>query len=106
MGHAEWGTGCTERKGCGVAKVRENRLDSVGWTFWLVVFVLLAGPFIWWAWQYRYESDSRGIPVILGLVASALVAGILSSAVNYVLQRRAMQRQKAERKQQKKRKNG
>lgn len=75
-----------------------KHIDSVGWIFWLVCFVLFSAPCIYWAWQQKYESTPWGTPIIIGMVAGAIIAGMFSSAVNWVLQRRARNRQLAERK--------
>lgn len=81
-----------------------KQLDSVGWTFWLVMFAVFSVPFSYWAWQQKYESTSWATPIVIGMVGGAIASGVLSSAVNWVLQRRARNRQNATRKARKKRK--
>jgi uncharacterized protein (DUF2062 family) len=66
--------------------------DSVGWVFWFVMLAIFSGPFIYWAWQQKYESTPWATPIILGLIGGAIVAGVVSSAVNGVLQYRARHR--------------
>lgn len=71
---------------------REKYWDSVGWTFWLVTFAIFCVPCIYWAWQQKYESTAWATPIIIGMVGAAIAAGVLSSAVNWVLQYRARHR--------------
>lgn len=58
----------------------------VGWGFWLIAFAVLAGPCVYAFYLIAYE-DRRGtlLPWVLGGSAAALIAGVLSSLVNTLL---------------------
>lgn len=75
-----------------------ERFEAAGWTFWLVVFGLLAGPCVYLAWTVTEEEALAPLRVGAGAVLAALGAGVVSWAVNSVLQRRARKRRAAQRK--------
>ena len=79
-----------------------NDLDYVGWKFWFVIFVLIAVPGVYFSFQLVTERTTFFVPVAMGGIAAAIVAGVLSWAVNAVLQSRAKRRQLAARKKAKK----
>lgn len=83
---------------------QDRRLESVGWVFWLVMFAVFVGPLSYLAWQQKYESTAWGVPIIIGMVGAAIVSGVLSSAVNWVLQYRTRNRHKEMRKAARKKK--
>jgi len=78
--------------------------DAAGWLFWTVVFLLALGPCLYGSWHLVYDDASRWIPLSMGFVFAALIAGFLSWAVNAVLQRRVKKRRLSERKKAKKQK--
>jgi hypothetical protein len=78
--------------------------DSVGWVFWTVMFVIFSGPLIYWSWNQKYESTPLVTPIILGMIGGAILSGVMSAAVNGVLQYRARNRHKVVRKTAKKHK--
>jgi len=72
--------------------------DAVGWIFWLIVFAVLLGPGIWVSWKVVYRSVSPLYPVGMGAVSAALGSGLVSWAVNAVIQTRQKKRRIAEKK--------
>ncbi len=66
---------------------KPKKLDSVGWGFWLICFVLLYGPCWYLGYHYSYDDRRNGLlPWAVGFTLAAFGAGLLSFAVNYVLQ--------------------
>jgi hypothetical protein len=80
------------------------KFDAAGWVFWLIVFVLLAGPCIFGIWKIVYATANRSIPIVTGLIVAAIGAGFISWAVNAVVQRRQKQQRIARRKKTRKQK--
>lgn len=79
--------------------VASARRDSVGWTFWLVTFAILAVPCWFFSYQSVYESDKDGfIPYVMAGALAALGAGLLSYAVNLYYRVRTESEKKAARK--------
>jgi len=85
-----------------VAKKKGYEFDAAGWVFWLVVFGLLLGPGIYGSKQIMYEDTPWMQWVGGGVVVAALGAGIISWAVNSVVQRRRKRLRLAEKKRAKK----
>lgn len=83
-------------------KKRSFEFDAAGWGFWVIVFFVLVGPAIYGSWHVVTERASRGIPVGMGLVGAALGAGLVSWAVNAVLQFKRKKEKLAERRKSKK----
>ncbi len=69
-----------------MAKKETVRTYSVGWLFWLITMGIFAGPAIYVCFKIVVEGTFFMVPVGFGLIAAALAAGILSWAVNAVLQ--------------------
>jgi TRAP-type C4-dicarboxylate transport system permease small subunit len=86
-----------------VAKEERWKFDAAGWTFWLVIFLILVGPSVYGAWKIVYSSASRTVPISAGIVFAAIGAGFISWTVNAVIQRKRkkerIQRRKKARKQ-------
>jgi len=78
--------------------------DAAGWRFWLLVFLLSLGPYMYGSWQLVYDDASRLIPISMGGVLAAVSAGIVSWAVNSVIQKRVKKQRHARRKKAKKKK--
>lgn len=87
-----------------MAKKASSLFDSAGWLFWLILFLAFLAPCIITAWKFSYAHASRIFPIGVGVVMAALSAGIMSWAVNSVLQSRLKKQRIAERKKTKKRK--
>ena len=62
--------------------------DTAGWLFWLFIFLLLLWPGIFLASKIIYAIYGRWYPIVMGAVLAAVGAGVVSWAVNSVLQRR------------------
>ena len=62
--------------------------DTAGWLFWLIIFLLLLWPGILIASRFIYAVYGRWYPFVTGAILAALGAGVVSWAVNSVLQRR------------------
>lgn len=75
-------------------------IESVGWIFWAVVFVLLAYPGYYAIRELTYDTASPAARWGAGLFTAAVGSGLISWAVNSALQfrrsRRANQRRKEE----------
>lgn len=84
-------------------KNKTEGLEYVGWKFWFVVFVLIAVPGIYASFQLVTDRAVFLVPIAMGGVTAAIVAGVVSWVVNAVLQYRAKKRQLAARKKAKKR---
>lgn len=79
---------------------KSSWLDTAGWTFWFVVFLVLVGPSWYVFWLIRYTRSHWSSTVILAIVAAAVGAGLISWAVNTLIQyrqkrQRTLQRKKA-----------
>ncbi|HEO72245.1 MAG TPA: hypothetical protein ENN80_13370 [Candidatus Hydrogenedentes bacterium] len=77
-----------------------------GWLFWTILCVLLAGPCIYGVWRITEDDSYVLLRVGVGIVAAAIVAGMIAWAVNSVVQWRYRKRRLEERKKAKKRKRG
>ena len=87
-----------------MAKKDSFEFDAAGWLFWLIVFVALIGPAIYGCSKIVYARTSAVVPIGMGVVGAAVGAGVVSWAVNAVVQRRRKKKRLAERKKSKKRK--
>ena len=77
--------------------------DAAGWPFWTVLFVLLVGPGIYGSLQLVRSGANPMLPVGMGVVSAAIGAGVVSWAVNSVIQWRRKKKRLAERKKARKR---
>ncbi len=78
---------------------KEHGLESVGWGFWLICFVVLYGPSWYVGYSVAYSDQRTGLlPWILGFVLAAFGAGLVSVAVNFTLQKRIELQKKRARK--------
>ncbi|MFO7973903.1 MAG: hypothetical protein R6V12_04635 [Candidatus Hydrogenedentota bacterium] len=84
-------------------KNKAESLEYVGWKFWFVVFVIVAVPGSYLSFQLVREGTSFLVPIAMGGVGAAVGAGVVSWAVNAVLQYWAKRRRLAARKKVKKR---
>jgi hypothetical protein len=84
-----------------VAKKKSSHFDAAGWTFWIIVFGVLLGPAIWGMWIVKTEEATWLFPLGKGTVLSAIAAGVVTWAVNAVLQYRGKKQRLAERKSKK-----
>ncbi|MCP4642395.1 MAG: hypothetical protein GY851_18260 [bacterium] len=87
-----------------MAKKSEARLESVGWLFWAIVFAVCLGPAVYVAFVGTRDDVMLLIPIGIGSLLAALVAGITAWAVNSVLQYRVRRQRLAERKKKKRKK--
>ena len=78
-------------------------IESVGWIFFSVLFVLLLYPGYLLARAMTIEGH-RVITVGLGLTMAAVAASLVAWGVNEVLQRRHMRKLKAQQKAEKRQK--
>ena len=63
--------------------------ESLGWIFWLICFVVLMGPCVYLALGASYEGVNPSGPIMLGLLAASMLAGLVSWIANGLLQLRA-----------------
>lgn len=70
-------------------KQKSNRLEAVGWGFWLICFAILYGPMTYLGYEASYEDMRAGmLPWVIGFSLAAVGAGFISVGVNYALQKR------------------
>lgn len=81
-------------------------LDSVGWRFWLVVFVVLCGPATFVTWKLTVETAPLVTRIGTGIFAASLAAGFVTWAVNALLQARAARLAKLVKNRQRKQRKG
>lgn len=67
---------------------RWRNIEAVGWPFWSILFFILLGPAIYFSWQIKVRTASILFPITLGAIMAAVAAGVFTTAVNAVLQRR------------------
>jgi len=87
-----------------LAKKGSFEFDAAGWLFWIIVFAAFIGPAIYGCSKIVYSRTSVVVPIGMGVVGAAVGAGVVSWAVNAVIQRRRKKKRLAERKKGKKRK--
>jgi hypothetical protein len=92
------------KKGNRVFKKSLKEIDSVGWGFWGIVFVLSLPPCIWVCWKMKAPAVAALIPIGFGVVLAMAVAAFISWPVNMLLQWRDERRRKTARKKTKKKK--
>ena len=70
------------------AGAKKARHDiSVGWRFWIVVFLLLFGPAWYWSSKNAFDDQKTGLfPWASAFVIATLGAGFISWAANLVFQ--------------------
>ena len=83
-------------------------LDSAGWGFYGVTFLILVGPGIYIAYSLKYNDTSAMVWIGLGIFGAAIVGVFITTIANTIIQARIerireAQRQ-AERKAEKKKK--
>jgi hypothetical protein len=81
-----------------VTKKKEWEFDAAGWAFWVILFLVLIGPCIYLGKIVCYDDTSPTVWVGFGIVFSAIGAGLISWAVNSVVQRRRKRQRIVERK--------
>jgi hypothetical protein len=74
-----------------------SKLDSVGWGFWGICFIVFLGPCIYVGWILSNDYVESSVRVLIGITGAAMVAGVISWVVNDQLHRRKMRRIRAER---------
>lgn len=79
-------------------------IEGAGWVFWTIVFAVSTGPSIWFCWRITYGGVSRLAPIALGVILAAFVAGVVTWAVNGVIQSRLEKKRRAGKKSRKKNK--
>lgn len=86
-----------------MAKRDQDVMDSVGWRFWLIVFVVLLIPCLYLAWNVVDDDEAFPIPIGMGTILSGFLAAVVAWVVNMILQSRARRLHEATRKKAKKR---
>lgn len=87
-----------------MAKSSRREFDAAGWLFWTLVFAVLAGPGMYLAFKFTDKGSFILLRLGAGAMIAAVGAGVISWAVNTVLQYRNRKRRVAKRKKAKKRK--
>ena len=80
------------------------KFDAAGWLFWLILFFVFLAPGIFLTRMIVYKSTSWMITAVAGAVFAAVVAGVISWAVNSLIQYRKKKQRIADRKKAKKQK--
>lgn len=76
-----------------------REIESVGWIFWTVIFVLLLYPSYLLVKTVTYDSASDTLMRAgAGVFVAALSAGLISWAVNALLQKRVWRKMQNKRK--------
>ena len=71
------------------------RFDAAGWWFWLAVFAVVLGPCIYLIYSIKLSRTGWMAVIGFGAMLAALLSGVLTWAINEVVQRRAA-KQRAE----------
>jgi len=79
-------------------------VEKVGWIFFLIMSVLTIPFGIWSIFRLTYGSFGPGARIVAGTLLGFIMAGVVSAAVNEILYRRHLSRQKARRKEEKRKK--
>ena len=77
---------------------KKPKFDAAGWGFWGIMFALFLAPSIYGVWTYTLRVQRSEIAIGAGMVLAALAAGIVSWAVNAIVQHRLKKQRLAERK--------
>ena len=81
-----------------MTKEKKELFDAAGWGFWGILFVLFLAPSVYGVWHIIYRVQRGPVAIAAGVVLAALLAGIVSWAVNMVIQRRRKKQRQADRK--------
>lgn len=81
-------------------------VEKVGWIFFLIMSVIMAPLGVWLVSLLTYASFGPYARAIAGILLGIVLAGTVSAAVNETLYRRHLNRQKARRKEEKRKKRG
>lgn len=82
---------------------RSFRLEYAGWLFWLITTAILVGPTTYAAFQLVREQEGPLVPIGIGVIVAGFSGGLITWAVNAVLQRRLKERRAVARKKARKR---
>lgn len=81
-----------------------KEIESVGWGFFGLCFVLVLAPSIWLVWNYTYDNVAPAVRVLAGFVVASTCAGVIAWVVNDLLHRRNVRRYEAQRQEARKEK--
>ncbi len=73
------------------------RFDSVGWTFFAVLTLVMCVPGVFLAWLTSYETTKWYVRIGVGLTYAGFASAILTWIINSALQYRAERLKKAQR---------
>ncbi len=79
-----------------------REIEYVGWGFFAVLLVVLAGPGIYAALYFTYDIMPMAGRVVIGLVFASVSAAVLTFVVNELLHRRNLRELEKARKEEKK----
>lgn len=68
--------------------------DAAGWGTWAILFGILLVPGIFAAMPLQPFDASAVYPYLMGPILAAIMAGIVTVGINTVLQRRAIRKQR------------
>lgn len=82
-----------------------REIEQVGWVFFLITTVVLTPVCLYAMYHFTFGNVTNTATRVLGgIIMAAFVSGLISTAVNEVLGRLAEKRQRARRKEEKKKK--
>ncbi len=81
-----------------------KEVESVGWGFFAICFVVVLAPSIWLVWNYTYDTVTPAVRVLAGFVVASTGAGVIAWVVNDLLHRRNVRRHAAKRQAERKEK--
>lgn len=87
-----------------MAKNIWRNFDAAGWLFWTILFVVLIAPGTYLAFKFTDKRALLALRIGSGVIVAAIGAGVISWAVNAIVQHLGKKRRLAERKLAKKRK--
>jgi hypothetical protein len=80
-----------------------DKVESVGWVFFAVLFALLAVPGAYLGWVGTYDTIPLYARLSLGAIFAMVLAAFLTFGLNDLLYRRTARRHAAERNSERKR---
>ena len=81
-----------------MANGKPKRLELVGWTFWLIAFIVALPVCLFIVWQAAFSTTLPVVRVGASILLAAVFSACLSVAVNFVIEFIDGRRQRAARK--------
>ncbi len=81
-----------------------DRVEAIGWLFWIAAFVVLAVPCTYGVWQFKFQDTSGIKAIVIGALLAAVLSAFITYAANAALQSYKKKQRVQKRKKAKKRK--